>query len=372
MVDVIIVGGGPAGSSAGRAAARLGLRTLLLEKDLFPRYKPCGGALSMRALSYLDFPIPPEIRRGELRAARVHFRGKVSQGEGSSPIALLVPRDLLDDHLLRRASEAGAEVRQGEKVVGVREEAGRVVVTTAAGEYAAPFAIIAEGAQGRLKTQVRRADGRSEQGICLVAEAARETPDGDSPGVADIHLGLTRWGYGWVFPYRDYCSVGVGGLAATMPRARETMRQFLHANGFDAGCRTRGHLIPVGGIRRTVTRGRVLLCGDAAGFVDAFSGEGMAYAIRSGQLAAGVVARAAAGKASALQAYAGACEREFGRNLRDSRRLSRLMYRFTGVISRAFSGDPRVVRAFLETVSGERTYRSFLCWLLPRLPLLRA
>jgi len=74
MYDVIIVGGGPSGASAGRRAGKLGLKALLLEKEKFPRYKPCGGALSEHAISYLDFELPQDIIEWEVTGAKVVFR----------------------------------------------------------------------------------------------------------------------------------------------------------------------------------------------------------------------------------------------------------------------------------------------------------
>lgn len=79
MYDVIIVGGGPSGASAGRRAGKLGLKTLLLEKEKFPRYKPCGGALSEHAMSYLDFELPQNILSGKLQGQRSSSETNISR-----------------------------------------------------------------------------------------------------------------------------------------------------------------------------------------------------------------------------------------------------------------------------------------------------
>lgn len=76
MYDLIIIGGGPSGSSAGRMAGQSGLKTLLLEKEKIPRDKLCGGVLSGRALSYLDFEISDAIREKEISGMRVRFAGR--------------------------------------------------------------------------------------------------------------------------------------------------------------------------------------------------------------------------------------------------------------------------------------------------------
>lgn len=365
MYDLIIVGGGPAGASAGRTAGRLGLRTLLLEKEVFPRYKPCGGAVSARAMAYLDFPLPPEMRERALSGARIHYRGHTVEGHLPMPYASLVLRSAFDALLLARAEEIGIEVHQGEKALGVLETGEGVTVRTPHGEYAGRFAVIAEGSQGLLKGRVRRRDTREEQGIGVVTEIPAQVPRGDA---ADIHFGVARWGYGWVFPHGDHLSVGVGGLLKCVPQIREIMRTFLRDQGLAEDGRYRGHTIPAGGMPRSIANGRILLAGDAAGFADPLSGEGIAYAIRSGQLAARSACRAVSGQEDAIAGYEAACEREFGRELRDALFLARLVFRFPGVFFRFFSSHPRVVQAYLEVVAGTRSYRGFMAWAFPRLP----
>ncbi|MBE9540978.1 MAG: FAD-dependent oxidoreductase, partial [Proteobacteria bacterium] len=87
MYDLIIIGGGPSGSAAGRIAGKKGLKTLLIEKEIFPRYKPCGGALSEHAMSYLDFEIPESMIERDIFGARVHFKGQVVEQHKDSRIA---------------------------------------------------------------------------------------------------------------------------------------------------------------------------------------------------------------------------------------------------------------------------------------------
>jgi geranylgeranyl reductase family protein len=365
MYDLIIVGGGPAGSSAGRTAGRLGLRALLLEKEVFPREKPCGGALSARALASLDFLLPPALQAQALTGARVCYRGRKVEAHLSAPYAFLVSRSDFDHFLLTEAEKAGIEIHQGEKVLGLCETDGGISVRTPAGIYTGRCALIAEGAQGQLKRRARRCDTRAEQGFAIVTEIPVTQPHA---GIAEIHFGLSRWGYGWIFPHAGYLSVGVGGLIPSMPPIRESLRAFLRENGLPEEYRCRGHVIPMGGICRNLVNGRILLYGDAAGFADPLRGEGIAYAIRSGQLAAEAVHRALTERIEALAEYEAACERAFGGELRDALFLTRLVHRFPAAFHRLFSSHPRVVATYLEVVAGTRNYRSFLAWALPRMP----
>jgi flavin-dependent dehydrogenase len=147
------------------------------------------------------------------------------------------------------------------------------------------------------------------------------------------------------------------------------MAEFLRVRGFDGNHRTRGHAIPVGGVRRTVGSARGLLAGDAAGFMDSFTGEGIAYAIRSGQVAADVIARALSSGRDSIPAsdYESLCEQGFGSNLRYSLFLARLMHRFPGVFFKLLAGNQDVIDNFAKVATGRWTYKPYLKWPLPRL-----
>jgi flavin-dependent dehydrogenase len=189
----------------------------------------------------------------------------------------------------------------------------------------------------------------------------------------DIHFGIGGMGYGWVFPHGEYYSVGIGGLASSLQSPRKTMQGFLEDRGFDPSHRIRGHLIPVGGIRRTLASRRILLAGDAAGFLDSFTGEGIAYAIRSGQIAAEVIggSLSSGGDSSELaRRYEEVCRREFGANLRYSLLAARLMHRFPAVFFRLLAGNQEVIDNFAKVATAQWNYKRYLRWLILRLPAL--
>lgn len=116
--DVIVVGGGPAGSTAARRAAQQGARVLLLDAASFPRTKPCGGALSEQAMANLDFAIDPRIAHTDIFGARIHFAGRTVTATKSSRIGVLTRRTDLDSYLLGKAAEAGVKVMDGTRVTG--------------------------------------------------------------------------------------------------------------------------------------------------------------------------------------------------------------------------------------------------------------
>jgi flavin-dependent dehydrogenase len=273
---------------------------------------------------------------------------------------------------LKKAGEAGTEIQTGERVVDFKEFEDHVEVYTKAKTYSAKFVIIAEGSQGKLKNRIRKRDRRNEYGICLAAdiEEDNEKIDDFLPGIVEIHFGLIYMGYGWVFPHDNYYSVGIGSFARQWPDTKRLMADFLKKNGFHGKYEVRGHLIPAGGIKRKNVGRRVVLTGDAAGFVDPLSGEGIAYAIRSGQIAGEVITEIVRkGEAPAtLKDYERICRDEFERNFRYALLMAKMTHRFSNIIYRVMKNSTESFDKFLEVQTMKRQYLSYLKWLLPRIP----
>ena len=372
MYDLIIVGGGPAGSSAGREAGKQGLKTLLLEKEQFPRHKLCGGALSELALSYLDFELPDTIREREIFGVRLRYKHSVIERYKDRRIVTMVSRSTFDHYLLEKGRETGIDVAVGERVHDVREKTDFIEVRTSGGCYRARYGVIAEGSQGRLKESIRTRDRNHEYGICIETdiEEPEKAIDARMARTMEIHFDVMKMGYGWVFPHDTYYSVGIGAFAHCMSDPKRVMKDFLKKNGFTGTYRLRGHTIPAGGIKRTIVGSRILLAGDAAGFVDPFVGEGIAYAIRSGQIAASVIAdiiRTNEG-GDKLGMYETLCHDAFIRSFTHALTAVRIMHRFPGLFFGILTRNAEVVDKFTEIPVLKRQYLSYLQWLIPRLP----
>jgi geranylgeranyl reductase family protein len=368
MYDLIIIGGGPSGASAGRRAGKLGLNTLLLEKEEFPRYKPCGGGLSEHAISYLDFELPKEIIEWEITGASIIFKNYLIKTQKNHRLSALVSRDKFDNLLLEKAKETGIEIHTGERVNHCREMSNFVEVETEKEVYKAKFAIVAEGAHGLVKTCVRPADKREEYGICVVTEIPAEEKEIEKRlgNAAELYFGVAKCGYGWIFPHKTYYSVGIGGAAKEFLHPKESMIDFLRENGFRGDYKLHGHKIPAGGIKRKIIGSRVVLSGDAAGFVDAYSGEGLAYAIISGQFAAETIAGICLsnGKLRDLKKYESLCKTEFGTHLKYSLLFSKIMHRYPDQAFSILSSNEKIANKFLDVMDFRLNYKDYLLWCL--------
>ena len=371
MYDLIIAGAGPAGSSAAREAGKMGLDVLLIDKDRFPRYKPCGGGLSERALSYLDFSLPENICERSITGARIRFGDRVIDRHKDYRLTVTLTRSIFDDFLLKKAQEIGVHVATGKKVLDFREDSEKVEVRAGDETYRSKYLIVAAGSQNRLKERVRDRDGKDRYGICMVTEVPEKNDaiDARLGNALEFHFGVARMGYGWIFPHDGYYSVGIGGMAKDMSNPRRSMIGFLRKNGFAGSYKLRGHLIPFGGITRPVASPRVLLSGDSAGFVDSFTGEGIAYAIKSGQNAAQTVAdKLEDDDLDLAESYQQRCKKDFGDDLKYSLIMAKIMHSWPEMFFRMLATRDDFLDKFLEVPAMKGTYKSLIRWLMPRMP----
>ena len=284
--DVAVIGAGPAGSTCAYRLARAGARVLMVDKARFPRDKPCGGGVTMRAARLLPFSIDPVVEDViERIECRLDF-GPRFERSAHAPLAYMTQRKRLDHFLLERAEEAGAEVRQG--------------VTVNARELDADVVICADGCNGTSAKQLGLA-GEIVHGVALEANFPREDRFART---MVLEIASVPGGYGWIFPKGDHVNVGVGGWGNEGPRLRTHLRRMCEAYGIDpdAASETRGYRLPMRQPGTSLVRGNAAAIGDAAGLVDPFSGDGMYEAFYSAKLAAEAIL------AGDLGAYAAAVE----------------------------------------------------------------
>jgi geranylgeranyl reductase family protein len=372
MYDVIIVGAGPAGTSSARACAAAGLKTALIDKNRFPRPKPCGGAVSEQALSYLDFTLPSDIKEQECFGARIHYQGHSIEVTKQHRIAVLVSRDKFDSFLLEKAIEAGAHFFPDEKCTAMTMRPDAVEVRTDTSAHEGRYVIGADGVHSVVAQAVRPRFTQEEVAVALVSHAPADDRHGDEnlSGHLEMHFGLAPMGYGWVFPHRGYRSVGIMGIASKSFRHQDVLSKFSRDLGIPLKD-VRGHLIPLGGINRAIQSGRILLVGDAAGFADPFHGEGISYAILSGKLAAKAVSdvmRTRRDDAVAFSRYQLECERHIQKNLRVARAMAKLIGRYPKLFLRIFIDNPAPLEKYLDIPSGKLDYEQFWKWLLMHTP----
>lgn len=372
--DVIIAGGGPAGASAALAAAEQGLEALVLEAQPVPGSKVCAGGVSKAALQELGGTLPESVAERHCRELRpVSVKGRFSFLR-TDPFMVTVARERFDCWLLNRAQAAGAEVSLGERVTGLTPGPDGVTVRTSAGERKGRLVIGADGAISTAARWVRPALSARELGLGVAVEVA--DPSGAVlerlSEAIEIHYGLVPGGYGWVFPRRDRLACGVAGPAHAVRDPRQALAALLSlARLSSADClgQPRTGLIPAGGPRRAVVRGRVLLAGDAAGLADALTGEGIRYALRSGRLAGRAAARAlrGGGVERSLAEYGRECG-AMTRALAWSWRIAHLFLAHEGLMLTCFLGNEAWYHGLIDLLNGDTDQLGMLRRLAANLP----
>jgi len=301
--DVLVVGAGPAGSTAAYRLAREGASVLLADKARFPRDKPCGGGLTMRAVRLLPFSVDPVV---EDRTNRVTFGlkfGSHFERRTDEPLVLMTQRSRLDAFLAEQAAEAGAVFRDGVKVADLMSNGEARVDGT---KIAANVVLLADGVNG-LSARGVGLDEERDYGVALEANVPYGVISEERyRGRLCLELVNVPGGYGWVFPKGDHVNVGVGGWEREGPRLREHLSRFCREYGIPEERleSLRGYRLPLARPRARVTKGRVALLGDAAGLVDPLTGDGIYEAFLSAKLAAGATLDLLAGRTGDLERYA--------------------------------------------------------------------
>ncbi len=356
--DCVVVGAGPAGSTAARELATAGARVLLLDRAVFPRHKPCGGGVWMSATSHLPFSLEPVTER-VITGFRVSYkRRNVFAHQFGRPLALMTQRARLDAYLVEQAIDAGTEFQDGRLVEDVALSGDALTIRLSDGRVVtARTAVAADGANSRLRRALSMPPLR--YAVALEANVDGVPPAWDSS--VGLDLGSMPGGYGWVFPKGDHSNLGVGAWPAIAPALRGELTAYAAAAGF-APARLRdlqGHHLPLRDGRAPVYRGPVAFVGDAAGLVDPLSGEGIGNAIRSGFLAGQTIAELLHGNAHDLAGYQRAVEREIDPDLAVARQLQALFHQRPWPYVQLLRRSRRLSRTLCRIVRGEATYTGF-------------
>lgn len=321
--DVIVVGAGPSGSATSYYLAQSGLKVLLLEKTQFPREKVCGDGLTPRSVKQLlDMGIEPTEENGWIKnkglriiAGKHRLELKWPELESFPNYGLIRTRQDFDEILANRAKSVGVDLRENTRVLGpIRDEVtGRVIGVNAKNNdgnisYRAPFVVAADGVSARMALALglqRREDRPMGVAVRTYYKSPRTNDD-------YMESWLELWngdkllpGYGWIFGVGDGTSnVGLGILDSSPAFQsidyKDLLKKWLEQTPHEWGYRDenmvgeiRGAALPMGFNRQPFYTQGLILVGDSGGMVNPFNGEGIAYAMESGKVAAEVIANAA-------------------------------------------------------------------------------
>lgn len=369
MYDVIVVGAGPAGATAGKWCALKGLKTMMLEKYRLPRPKVCAGGLTANTIQIIDKPIPNNII--ERRIFGYDFISpemRVARLRSVESIGLTVFREYFDNFLIDQALSSGCELEEGKPVVDVKVEedlvkcklsSGRILKTQLVVDASGVAGIVARkiGMRRRVKTVLLS----FEKDLKVDFKKASQHFD---PNILECYFTPENLGYGWVFPRSRSVSIGFSARVNNKSPPYE---------GFKGFCRMLAKLkkinfqmepfntlaIPTAGNPSEAVAYRTILVGDAAGFTDPFSGEGIQYAIKSGKNAAIAASNAFNendfSKFYLEEKYSRTCEEEFAKGLRIALKFSVIFHRHIDLFIEILNNGASDL--WLQNTQGRLTYK---------------
>jgi len=288
MYEVAVIGSGPCGASAALKLEEMGVDFILIDKHSFPRNKPCGGVLPFRVLE--EFDLSKEAFEGPLLGYRIFSKGGVEVETAFPREGALVDRARFDSYLVSRLDKEPVKLRvkglkpdrKGIKVIGERNIEASIVIGC-------------DGANSTVRKSLGLNYSKLATALQYTFRLSNEEIEKRIGDWFEVYYYFSR-GYGWITPLRGRLKVGIGGLGkeytkklldsfTLSPIVKEKLAKAELA-GYEA------HRIPMAGPQETLVKNRVLLAGDAGGFVYPGTGEGIYYAMKSGKIAAEVTALA--------------------------------------------------------------------------------
>lgn len=357
--EVAIVGSGPAGAAAALKLAENGISTVILEKETLPRYKTCGGGFAYRGRRKMPFDVSPIVER-EFYALDVYFDkiGAHFTPKREQPIITMVMRDEFDNLLVEKAKEAGAEVLENHKLTGLTFE-DQIILHTSQGDITAKFVI---GADGALSPTARFAGWKETRYLIPALEYEVEvTPEDFERLSQEVRLDFDAvpFGYGWNFPKKNHLSIGVASARRQKINLKKYYREYLGTLGIQevVSEQPHGFQIPLAPRTDSFAKNSVFLVGDAAGFADPLSAEGISNAIFSGEMAAESIIESELVTKKAEELYHNKLQEGLVPELKIGKFLSKFFYeneKIRHYLLKKYGA--RICEAMTDILMGDRTY----------------
>ncbi|AWG20803.1 geranylgeranyl reductase [Flavobacterium faecale] len=361
--DVAIIGSGPAGASAAFELSKSGISTVIIEKEILPRYKTCGGGFVFRGLKNMPFDISSVIEK-QFYSIDTYFSNKQSHltTARDQPIITMIMRDSFDNLIVEKAKENGVTLLQDHKVESITFGENQILHTNQ-GPIQAKFIIAADGAL----SPIAKMTGWVETRLIIPAlEYEVEVPAADFERLSQnvrFDIDAIPYGYGWCFPKKNHLSIGVAVMIKSNKKInlKEYYATYLKTLGITEIISESAHgfVIPVAPRTDNFVRKNVFLVGDSAGLADPLVAEGISNAILSGVQAAQAIAEAALDPEKAAALYHAKLEATILPEIRTGAKLSHYFYNqktFRDLVLKKYG--QKVAEAMTDLFMGERTYPS--------------
>jgi len=375
LYDVVIVGAGPAGSTAAKFLSEFGLKVLLIDKDKFPREKPCGGGLPFRVLDRYEYIKDNNLVEnysygGVVHSSDMKYNVEIIKDEF---IAAMVLRNKFDYGLVKIAINSGAILKDGAKVKDIKILNDRVKIILDDKKIVESKILIgADGIWSTVANKTGLCNRNRAVGMCIFQEypLSKKTLDKYYGEKRLVHINLKIKGiagYGWVFPKNEHLNIGIGEITPFGEKSKEktnlkqAFKDYINIlkennlipDNIDVG-KMQGGALPVNTLEKTY-KDRVILCGDAGGFINPISGEGIYYAMASGEIASKVIIEALKTDDTSkafLSKYQKIWKKDFGKDIKLFSRMTKRLKKSDETFIKLASKDEKLKELAVSVVHG--------------------
>ncbi|UAM99249.1 geranylgeranyl reductase family protein [Polaribacter litorisediminis] len=306
--DVAIIGSGPSGASTAFYLGKQGISTVIIEKETLPRYKTCGGGFVNRGKKEMPFDISEVIER-EFFSVDSYFNNNLEicyKSYKETPIITMIMRDSFDHLITKKAKEFGVTLLENHKLLAIDYRDKRSILKTEQGEISANFVIAADGV---LSPTAKMAGWKEDTRKLIPAleyevEVSAEDFERLSKSVR-FDIDAVPYGYAWSFPKKNHLSLGVLTTKKGKINLKEYYRKYIHTLGIKEIIKEDAHgfQIPIAPRTDGFVKNNVFLIGDAAGFAEPITAEGISNAILSGKYVAEAIIESNLDQALAEKIY---------------------------------------------------------------------
>jgi menaquinone-9 beta-reductase len=370
--DVTIIGAGPGGSSAAYLLANSGMRVALVDKAVFPRDKLCGGMLSERTEKVYRSIFGDhwqDAHEFSCTGARFFYREQLLNEVRDYRNIYFTTRTILDHHLVQLACSRGAALMEKACVSSLEMDSGLVRLTNGA-TIRGDFIIGADGVSSIVAKNLGFSAKKRKLAAGLEIEFPRQGNMADL-SLPEIYFGFVHWGYSWVIPKKNTLTIGIAGLPQKNHSLKESFQTFLkQVCSHIPDIQWKGHPIPFCNFMLQPGRANILLAGDAAGFVEPVTGEGISFAMQSASYAAHAILDAA---------YSGDPKSALGHYKRRYAPLARFLEQakwmrylvFSGlsekIFIKALQRSQSMIHRYMDLAADEMSYADYSKFLIKKL-----
>jgi geranylgeranyl reductase family protein len=360
LFDVAIIGSGPSGASAAIKLAENGISTVIIEKEILPRYKTCGGGFVYRGRRKMPFDVSDVVEKEFFRVDSFFQKGGLHIfSERTEPIISMVMRDDFDKFLVDKAKEKGITLLENHKLKNITF-AENIILHTSQGDVKTKFVIAADG----VLSATAKLTGWEETRLLIPAleyevEVHKEDFERLSKSVR-FDFDAIPAGYGWSFPKKNHLSIGLVSFRKLKVDFKQLYKEYLTDTlGIKEVINEQMHgfQIPVSPRTDGFVKKNVFLIGDAAGFADPLTAEGISNAILSGVMAAEALIEGDLDSELSAEIYNKKLNESLIPELKTGVRLSKLFYeneKIRNFLIKKYGG--KISDAMTQIFMGERTY----------------